>query len=155
MKPGTGVPDGGGGPGSLSQVLVVIDGSETDDQALARGIETVRESGGRLHVVLPLDLEAYSDRLDAGDVEREGERVVAEATERATDAGLADVEGHLLTGSADRAVESYAREADVDLIMVGGTEDPDPDDRLSPLLYDVGREVRVPLLMVTDDGADE
>jgi nucleotide-binding universal stress UspA family protein len=104
-------------------ILFPTDGSAGADAALDHAIELSRTHGGTLHVLyvveanVPVAEVGQPDVLD--ELEGEGERIVEDVRERATDAGVESIKATVGGGSPHRVIREYADDHDVDLIVMG------------------------------------
>lgn len=118
------------GAAMYQRILVAMDGSPTATRGLEEALALASLTGGRLRVLHVVDeikhvtgyesFAAYTHdvlpRLRAG-----GERVLKEACERASRAGV-EADGRLFMASADRVCDVVAAEAkswEADLIVIG------------------------------------
>ena len=112
----------------FAAIVVGTDGSETAARAVALATELAKEHGSRLHVVtayepvLPSlsaeEREALGELAWMASPGERAERLVAEAAEPATTAGL-EVETHVELGDAAHALIDVAERLAADLIVVG------------------------------------
>jgi nucleotide-binding universal stress UspA family protein len=105
-------------------LLVAVDGSEGSARALQTAIELARLTGGRL-LALAVEgpLPAYAATIgEVDEVKREKDtffrRVAVRAREEAESAGV-ELEVEVRPGHAAELIVRYARERDVDLVLVG------------------------------------
>ena len=108
-----------------THVLVPLDGSPLSDEALSHALETFDCRVTVLNVVTPLDrsmaeggvLETGEDRIE--DAIERAEAVVGRARERAAEADR-EVEAAVETGDPAETIVEFARENDVDHVVMGG-----------------------------------
>ncbi|MDS0297682.1 universal stress protein [Halogeometricum sp. S1BR25-6] len=107
--------------------LVAVDGSEPSDRALDHAVMLSTALDASLTIVHAVEPNAVEENADGDDslytedpddAEARGERVVADATERAVEDGV-DAEAVLLYGDAVETIAAYATENGVDGIVVG------------------------------------
>jgi nucleotide-binding universal stress UspA family protein len=104
-------------------ILFPTDGSAGADAALDHAIEQARIHEATLHILYVV--EENVPVLEAGDpgrldeLEARGERIVEEARDRATEAGVESVETAVDGGAPHRAIRAYADDHDVDVIVMG------------------------------------
>jgi nucleotide-binding universal stress UspA family protein len=108
----------------FERLLVAIDGSEGSMRALRTGIELARLTGASL-IALAVEgpLPAYAATIgEVDEVRQEKDAffrgVVARAKEEAERAGI-DAEVDVRPGHAAELIVRYAREREVDLVVVG------------------------------------
>lgn len=90
-------------------ILVPTDGSPGADAAVDTAIGIARETGATLHTMFVGDEGAGQN----------GETPAHEVAERATQAGIQDVEVIVRDGSPDAEIESYISEVPCDLVVMG------------------------------------
>jgi len=141
------------------RVLVGTDGSAGSDAALEQGIGIAGHADAALDVLSVLEdsLLGIDVRSAAAAEERErrDEETLAGARERATEAGLDDVETAIEEGDVVGTLTDYAADNEVDLIVVGTHGRTGIDRRLlGSVTEDLLRTASVPVLSVrsTDDG---
>jgi len=109
--------------GPFESILVPTDGSECAQTAVAHGIELALATGASLQFVNVVDIGMVAGDVDAGRVldalEESGQRAVDRAIAQAEDAGVETVEATVLNGTPSQAICDYARERDVDCIVMG------------------------------------
>ncbi|WP_336134461.1 universal stress protein [Natronomonas amylolytica] len=104
-------------------ILFPTDGSAGAEAALDHAIEQARIHGATLHILYVIEENVQvmaageSDLL--AELEAEGERIVEEARDRATEAGIEAVETAVKGGSPHRVIRTYADDHDVDVIVMG------------------------------------
>lgn len=144
----------------LHRLLVPTDGSTPAESALdaAVGIATDHGAGIRLlHVVdtasLGPDVGSY---IDIDRLEDHAERVLDEATERTTAAGIEDVTQAVEYGSPHREINQFVEDNDVDLVVMG-TQGLTGLDRylLGSVTEKVLRTAPVPVLTVHGSETEE
>ncbi|GAB7009305.1 universal stress protein [Halorubrum trueperi] len=150
-------PDGERARYPYRDILVPTDGSEAADAALDRAAALASRADATVHVLSVVDIgtvgsEAYSgvDALVSG-----AEDTVAEAAERAADAGAETIETVEVGTSAARGIRSYVDEHDVDLVAMG-TQGRTGVERflLGSVAERTIRTVPVPVLTVPDPGEE-
>ena len=102
-------------------IVVPTDGSSQSDAAVDHAVELARHHGSEIHVLYVADSNRDSLTTQGGEVvdalEREGDRIVSEAVERA-DPGI-DIAGDVLTGDPVETILDYADSVDADLVVMG------------------------------------
>lgn len=143
------------------RVLVPTDGSECAAAALDVGVDVATTHDAALDVLSVVDVASLGvdvrAELQLDFLEDTAERMVAEATGTATDAGVGDVSGAVEYGSSvHRAILSYVDEHDVDVVVVG-THGRTGFDRylLGSVAEKLVRTSPVPVLTVRDSDAGE
>lgn len=108
-----------------STVLVPVDGSGRDDDAVNRALEIARRFGAAVHVLHVVDVETGPAGLDRTQrervrrpLEKRGRRATARIAERAAELGV-DATRAVREGTPARTILEYADERDVELIVVG------------------------------------
>lgn len=100
-------------------VLVATDGSADARLAAVAGAEICRAVEGRLHLVHVLP-SIYAPLIEGFEFfEAEGRRILEEESQRAAEAGVKEVETHLLTGSPFAEIVSLSQALGRALIVVG------------------------------------
>ncbi|MFB6171302.1 MAG: universal stress protein [Haloarculaceae archaeon] len=103
------------------RLLFPTDGSEGAAAALDHALDLAAAHDATLHVLNVADTTRDSLTLVQGDVvdalEREGERIVEAAADRARSRGV-DVVTAVLQGEPDRTIVDYAADRDVDLVVL-------------------------------------
>jgi len=117
------------------EFVVAIDGSAESDRALDHAVEMATATGAELTAAHSVDPDVYDrggnehpssqsgfeDRLiveSVGDAEARGERLLGDALERASDAGL-EIDTELLYGDPVETVPDFATTEGYDGIFVG------------------------------------
>lgn len=102
-------------------ILFPTDGSEPADSALDYALRIASEHGATIHVLNVADTDRDSlvqIRSDVIEVlEREGEEIVEEATERAAARGISAV-SEVLQGDPYRTIVDYSEQSDIDCIVM-------------------------------------
>ncbi len=109
-------------------LLVALSGSSWDDKLIDYAFERTNQVRGTIVLCHALDRvaevapmqepgESLAPTMDLA--EREGKRILEEGKRRLLRAGYGDVRTTLLTGKAAGAIDTYAREHDVDAIVLG------------------------------------
>lgn len=108
------------------RILVPVDESGRARSAFDYALEEYPEASiTALHVIDPRDFRTYGGVEGWVDIEQIGEqqrahaqRLVENARERAADHGIT-VTTEVVTGKASRAIVEYARENDIDHVVIG------------------------------------
>jgi nucleotide-binding universal stress UspA family protein len=111
----------------FKRILLPTDGSPSAYEALNCAVAVARKFESELHVIYVVEPPAmltapYSesvmmDVLQAG--HEAGERAVAEATETIRKSGLSRVQSSMLEGQPAEQIVAYARDHEIDLIVMG------------------------------------
>jgi nucleotide-binding universal stress UspA family protein len=103
------------------RILFPTDGSEPAESALDYALRIATEHGSTLHILNVADTSRDSLTQIQGEVidalEQEGERIVAEATQRARDRGISVV-SEVVQGTPSASIVKYSDRFDVDLIVM-------------------------------------
>lgn len=113
-------------------ILVPTDGSEIAEAAVDHALDLADHYGATVHTLYVVDIDAMDlslgteqvDRLRSGqfgemeDLERNARNATGRVVKRAEDSGIPTVE-HLSAGRPHQEITDYARENDVDLIVMG------------------------------------
>lgn len=103
-------------------VLLPTDGSSAADAAVPHAIELADRYGARLHVLYVADTTEYSTVTFEDDVVDplvdEGEQVVDEVVEKATDQNVEAV-GVVMKGGAYETILQYVEDEDIDVVVMG------------------------------------
>lgn len=138
------------------RVLVATDGSRGADRALAEGIDVATETGAALDVLHVVETGTFDvDLGDAGEAVRQrANELVEDAVERAREASVSSVTGHVAGGDAYREILAYAEERDVDLVVVGAQGQTEFHRYvLGGVTAKIIRTSPVPVLLVRDEAA--
>ncbi|WP_435101779.1 universal stress protein [Halarchaeum sp. P4] len=118
-----------GGPGGTEtappyeNVLVPTDGSDAATAALDAATDFALAYGATLHLLHVVDLTAVAPDVQTAfnvDVlQQAGEKIVADAAERARDAGIEDVVTAVEPGTPVDVVRTYIDDHDVDFVAMG------------------------------------
>ena len=105
-------------------VLVPTDGSVCADHALETGIEIAADEGAALHFLSVVETAALGadvrSELQIDSLEGRAHRIVDEAAESATEAGIdSPTTAVQFASSIPKAVRSYVDEHDIDLLVLG------------------------------------
>lgn len=108
------------------EILVPTDGSDPGSTAVDQGIEIADEFGGRVHFLYVVDEGAEMSAAGVGAIANEltetlegvAEDALGDAASRAEEAGVR-YERTVLEGIPHEAIEEYATEHDVDVIVIG------------------------------------
>lgn len=112
--------------GNISYKLIVtaVDGSPPAQKAAEHAIFLARSTGAKLKIIYVVDthtsfqMGAYQQMaIDA--LEKDGEAAISETAQSARDAGVADVDGEVMSGSPRSGIVDWAKDNDADLIVVG------------------------------------
>ncbi|MFA1611513.1 universal stress protein [Halobellus rubicundus] len=102
-------------------ILVPTDGSDQANAALDHAVGLARDHGATLHLLYVADSNRDSVTTLGGEVvdalEQEGERILADATERLTD--TVDLVDAVETGDPVETILDYADAVDADVIVMG------------------------------------
>ena len=105
------------------RILFPTDSPETTDSVLAHAVDLSEQYNAQLHVLYVVDSTVFANDVETGviveEFESAGERIAKEATARAREAGLEDVESAVVHGHPSREILGYADDHDVDLIVMG------------------------------------
>ncbi|WP_126664301.1 universal stress protein [Haloterrigena salifodinae] len=106
---------------TFDRLLFPTDGSQGAAAALEHVLDIAAEHGSTVHVLNVMDMVLYSPFQMEGAVvdalEREGERIVRDAADRATDRGI-DAITEVRRGEPYREIIDYAADHDIDLTVV-------------------------------------
>ncbi|WP_144900772.1 universal stress protein [Halobellus captivus] len=118
----------------FEKILLATDGEAASDRATDHAIELAAYHGATLHVLYIVDSDVYDaysgdEYVDGHEgpehgLEDVGEEAIAAVVERAEGRDV-EVEGHLKHGQPPEAIVEFAREADVDLVILGTRRRPD------------------------------
>jgi nucleotide-binding universal stress UspA family protein len=108
---------------ALDGILVPTDGSDCADVAVAYGIDLASATGATLHLVALADTSKPWNRLPAADevdaLDILGRDVLDDAILRAEATDIGTIEGCVGRGSPETAIVDYARDHDIDLVVMG------------------------------------
>lgn len=107
------------------RILLTTDGSKVAEQAVPYGVDLTRRTGGTLHLITVVDVQAEAGPFDAGGVSQEyvdrleekGREALDRIIER-IDAEDVDLRSTLAKGTTSTEIASYADENDTDLIVM-------------------------------------
>ncbi|AFK19632.1 universal stress protein [Haloferax mediterranei ATCC 33500] len=104
-------------------ILVPLDGSAPSEVALDHALDLAASMDATIHALYVVDERTlHATQLDAGGLmsayEEEGEDIVSEAADEATEAGV-EVVTAIEHGSPHQAILQYSEEADIDLLVMG------------------------------------
>jgi nucleotide-binding universal stress UspA family protein len=140
------------------RILLPTDGSESADAALDHAMDIARQYDAELHV-LHVVSAAYAEAgpghaTAVETLESHGQETLAEIAERARDAGVV-VATEQRQGQPHRSIVEYAKDADVDLVVMG-THGRTGLQRylLGSVTEKVVRTCDVPVLTVRHDGEE-
>ncbi|GAD52733.1 hypotheical conserved protein [Halarchaeum acidiphilum MH1-52-1] len=141
------------------EILVPTDGSPEAEAAIEHAVDIASKYDARIHALYIVDASAYAT-LDATetvieDLEDEGEEAVATVEEAAAAAGV-DARTAVVNGNVHELITAYARNNDIDLIVMG-THGRRGIDRflLGSVTERVIRTTDVPVLTVRSAGESE
>lgn len=107
------------------KILIATDGSETSNEAADFGIETLKFSGAKVYAVYVIDTTSYGSVTEEEkwakkikQFEEVGHRAASYVEEKAKAAGL-EAESVVLKGNPAEEILDFAKEQDVDIIVVG------------------------------------
>jgi nucleotide-binding universal stress UspA family protein len=138
-----------------TEILLPSDGSDAAAVATEHALDLARRYDARLHVLYVVDQSAVGGMMSestlvASALETEGTEVVEAVAQLAGDHGV-DVVTSVVTGHPSRAILDYAKEHDVDLVVMG-THGRSGIDRylLGSVTERVVRRADVPVLAVRE-----
>ncbi|WP_313694631.1 universal stress protein [Halorarum halobium] len=102
----------------FDEILVPTDASETADAALDAALSLASRTGARVHLLSVVNPYVLSKVTDVGESRSEVESIVAEAAERARDAGVG-VETAVAEGAPHEEVGAYVDEHGIDVVVMG------------------------------------
>lgn len=144
------------------KILITTDGSEPNKKAVSYGIELAKLSGAKIHVVYVVDTAAFASiPMDSGwemmyeILQKEGTEVTHNIAKDAKALGL-EIEESLLEGHPSHEIIEFARNNDIDLIVLG-TLGKGGLDRflLGSVAENVTRNSTVPVLVVRENPKKE
>lgn len=104
-----------------NQILFPTDGSEPAESVLDYAVQVAAEHDATLHVLNVADISQVSLHQVRDDVlhalEQEGQEIVDEAAQRATDRGVETV-SNVVRGDPYRSIVEYSNESGIDLIVM-------------------------------------
>ena len=104
------------------RILVAIDGSEVADEAAKHAIHLAKQNDAVLYVVHVVDPDTMPSDVSSLSVDRElaelSEGLIRDVVERSEAEGV-EAEGEVLTGAPHKRILQYARDHDVDLVVMG------------------------------------
>ena len=135
------------------EILVPTDGGESVEQVLEHTMEVAEGRDATVHVLyvvddrafLTLDEDVQSDVV--GDLQREGELALEDASERLEAAGF-EVEMALRQGTPAEEIVDYVAEADIDLVTMGTQADQYEKNMLGSTTQKVVTQSAAPVLAV-------
>jgi nucleotide-binding universal stress UspA family protein len=123
-------------PATPEAILVPTDGSKAAKRAADQAIAIATETGATLHALYVMDMGDASFVATPSDIaetkarmERKGRTFLEELEARAAEADL-ECTTESISGIPDDEIVAYAREHDVDLIVMGKRGRSDPDKML-------------------------
>ena len=116
------------------QILLATGGEVASDRAVNHAIDLAAQHGATLHVLFVVDSDVYDaytgdeyvDEREGPEhgLEEVGEDAVAAVVENAEARGV-DVEGHIQHGQPPETIVEFARDAGVDVVVMGTRHRPD------------------------------
>jgi nucleotide-binding universal stress UspA family protein len=114
----------------ISNVAVAVDGSGHAQRASEMAAVIAAKFGARAHLIyvmprheVPADIKdlANMEHAEAGSMEMEAlrEKIVVPVMATFREAGVAEVEGHVLTGNPVATMLDYIKNHDIDMIFTG------------------------------------
>ncbi len=106
------------------RILVATDGSDAAVEAVEEAVELAAGQGAELHVINVVEMTAVEPMgpttgVSVDSMEEVGQQAVAEAVERAQEAGVESVEGVTTRGVAHEEIVAYVEDQDIGLVVVG------------------------------------
>ncbi|WP_049895707.1 universal stress protein [Halopiger xanaduensis] len=129
------------------RILVPTDGRESTERAIDEAIALADENEATLHTLYVVNSAAIAPGIEFSDLEDIGQRAVEHVCTRAADAGVEHVDGTVTHGLRHRSILTYARDNDIDLIVIGRHREFDHLVRGS-VSKRVSEEATVPVLIV-------
>ena len=118
----------------FENILLATGGEAASDRATEHAIELAAYHDATLHVLYVVDSDVYDaysgdEYVDGREgpehgLEEVGEEAIATVSERAAEHGV-DVDGHIEHGQPPETIVEFAREAGVDLVVLGTRRRPD------------------------------
>lgn len=106
-----------------SKILLPTDGSETTARALEHAADLASTYDAALHVLYVIDASVFANDVETGTIVEEfetaGERIVDRVAAEATEAGVEPARTTVVRGAPHQAILEYARDEDVDLVVMG------------------------------------
>jgi len=103
------------------QILFPTDGSEPADAVLDYALQTASEHEATIHILHVADTNRDSLVRTRGDVidvlEQEGQKIVEESAQRATERGISSV-SEVLQGDPHKTIIDYSEQSDIDCIVM-------------------------------------
>lgn len=107
------------------EILIPTDGSRGAERGIEHGLDIAQQYDADVHSLYVVEETVYgetpalsTDELYFEKVEESGREDVQEVVQRARERGL-DAEGHVTRGTPSKEIADYAREVDVDLVVMG------------------------------------
>jgi nucleotide-binding universal stress UspA family protein len=144
------------------KILITTDGSEKNRKAINYGIELARLSDAKVHVAYVVDTASFeSIPMDGGwemmyeILEKEGNDITGTVAEMVKGNNV-DVESHVLEGNPSHEIIEFAKNNDIDLIVLG-THGKSGFDRflLGSVAEKVSRNSNVPVMIVRDSPTEK
>jgi nucleotide-binding universal stress UspA family protein len=140
------------------RILLPTDGGEGVRRAVEHAIETATRDDAELHVLYVVDSEVVNAYAGGEEIhefegveqtlEDEGLEAVSAVADRAADAGVETVTA-VVRGTPHEEILRYVDEADVDLVVMGSTQQSDAHRRmLGSVTERVSRLASVPVSIV-------
>lgn len=119
------------------RILIPTDGSDASTTAVDHGVSVAAGEGGDVHFLHVVDAQTEMSAAAVGDVaddltdalEAEAKEALDAAEERADDAGVAS-ERVILEGYPEDAIVDYSADNDIDLVVVGESDESSVTERL-------------------------
>ena len=140
----------------VSELLVPTDGSENAERAAPYGVDIATHVGATLHLLNVVDVQAEAGAFSAGGVtedfidelKKEGREAVDRLAQRIDDGDTA-VQSSVVRGVSHEAIEEYAAENDIDLIVMASEGESNiAGQSLGSVTDRVLRTVDIPVLVV-------
>lgn len=110
------------------KILIATDGSENTKKAISYGLEIARISGAKVYTLYVVDMSSFfsmsMDPMDPGYhemynyLQKEGEEATREVKEAGNAAGI-EVEEIVAEGHPSNEIINYAKDNNIDLIVMG------------------------------------
>lgn len=103
----------------MYDVLVSTDGRAHTKGAVDRAIDIARKNDSVLHVLYVVNSAEIASDVGFDDLPDIGSDIVSDVANRASEAGVPRVDTAVVHGLRHEAILKYARDYDVDLIVIG------------------------------------